>query len=206
MQTVISKELGPKTDLPPAVSIPSVTGSWEKAGFLSSKYNPFNAGDPNVGSYKVRDLDLPMGVDWARMDRRRSLLNMVDDQFRLQDTSGITESMDSYYQTAFRLMHSEQAKKAFQIENEPEAVRDRYGRTSRVRSTARATSGRGGRALRIRVTWLQCLRPPQEHLSAPEQHVLARADRAYSALLEDSITRHARQHHRDRDRGVRTHS
>src|SRR2546426_7939366 len=68
MQTVISKELGPRTDLPPAVSIPFVTGSWEKAGFLSSKYNPFNAGNPNAENYKVRDLDLPMGVDWTRMD------------------------------------------------------------------------------------------------------------------------------------------
>ena len=74
MQTVISRELGPRTDLPPAVSIPAVTGSWEKAGFLSSKYNPFNAGNPNADNYKVRDIDLPMGVDWARMDKRRSLL------------------------------------------------------------------------------------------------------------------------------------
>jgi len=130
MQTVISKELGPRSDLPPAVSIPSVTGNWEKAGFLSSKYNPFSAGDPNVANYKVRDLALPMGVDWSRMDRRRSLLSLVDDEFRQLDTTGITESMDSYYQTAFRLMHSELAKKAFKIENEPEAVRDRYGRTS----------------------------------------------------------------------------
>ncbi|PYS44197.1 MAG: DUF1501 domain-containing protein, partial [Acidobacteria bacterium] len=130
MQAVISKELGPRTDLPPAVSIPSVTGSWEKAGFLSSKYNPFNAGNPNAENYKVRDLDLPMGVDWTRMDRRRSLLALVDAEFRRLDTSGISESMDSYYQTAFTLMHSAQAKKAFQIENEPEKIRDRYGRTS----------------------------------------------------------------------------
>ena len=130
MQAVVSKELGPRTDLPPAVSIPSVTGSWEKSGFLSTKYNPFNAGNPNADGYKVRDLDLPMGVDWSRMDRRRSLLALVDDEFRRLDTSGISESMDSYYQTAFTLMHSAQAKKAFQIENEPENVRDRYGRTS----------------------------------------------------------------------------
>src|SRR5579871_3937303 len=130
MQSVISKELGPRTDLPPAVSIPAATGSWEKSGFLSSKFNPFNAGNPNADTYKVRDLDLPMGVDWARMDKRRTLLSMVDDEFRKLDTTGITETMDSYYQTAFTLMHSAQAKKAFQIENEPEAVRERYGRTS----------------------------------------------------------------------------
>ena len=186
MQTVISKELGPKTDLPPAVSIPSVTGSWEKAGFLSSKYNPFNAGDPNVGSYKVRDLDLPMGVDWARMDRRRSLLGMVDDQFRLLDTSGITESMDSYYQTAFRLMHSEQAKKAFQIENEPEAMRDRYGRTSLGQGVllARRLVEAGVRF----VTVSRGFNVYDHHKNIfplLSNTFLPELDRAYSALLED---------------------
>jgi hypothetical protein len=91
MQTVISKELGPKTDLPPAASMPSVTGSWEKAGFLRSKCNPFNAGDPNVDNYKVRDLDLPMGVDWSCIDRRRSLLELVDTEFWRLDTGGFIE-------------------------------------------------------------------------------------------------------------------
>jgi hypothetical protein len=186
MQTVISKELGPKTDLPPAVSIPSVTGSWEKSGFLSTKYNPFNAGNPNVGNYKVRDLDLPMGVDWSRMDRRRSLLALVDDEFRRLDTTGITESMDSYYQTAFTLMHSAQAKKAFQIENEPENVRDRYGRTSLGQGVLLArrlveagvrfvTVSRGFNAYDHHKT----IFPLLQNVFLPE------LDRAYSALLED---------------------
>jgi uncharacterized protein DUF1501 len=186
MQTVISKELGPRTDLPPAVSIPTVTGSWEKAGFLSSKYNPFNAGDPNVGTYKVRDLDLPMGVDWTRMDRRRSLLALVDDEFRRLDTSGITESMDSYYQTAFRLMHSEQAKKAFQIDKEPENVRDRYGRTSLGQGVLLAR-----RLVEAGVRFVTVSRG----FNAYDHHknifpllgntFLPELDRAYSALLED---------------------
>jgi len=186
MQAVISKELGPRTDLPPAVSIPSVTGSWEKSGFLSTKYNPFNAGNPNADNYKVRDLDLPMGVDWSRMDRRRSLLALVDDEFRRLDTTGITESMDSYYQTAFQLMHSAQAKKAFQIENEPENVRDRYGRTSLGQGVllARRLVESGVRFVTV-----------SRGFNAYDHHkdifpllgnvFLPELDRAYSALLED---------------------
>lgn len=186
MQTVISKELGSKTDLPPAVSVPAVTGSWEKAGFLGSKYNPFNAGNPSSDNYKVRDLDLPMGVDWARMDRRTSLLSLVDEEFRRLDTSGITESMDSYYQTAFRLMHSEQAKKAFQIENEPEKVRDRYGRTSLGQGVLLAR-----RLVEAGVRFVTVSRG----FNAYDHHkdifpllgntFLPELDRAYSALLED---------------------
>lgn len=130
MQTIIAKELGPRNELPPVVSIPGATGTWEKAGFLGPQYNPFNAGNPNSDKFKVRDMDLPMGVDWSRMDHRRSLLSVVDEKFRRLDTTGITASMDSYYQTAFGLMHSARAKKAFQISDEPDAVREKYGRTS----------------------------------------------------------------------------
>jgi Protein of unknown function (DUF1501) len=186
MQTVIAKELGPRSDLPPAVSIPSVTGSWEKCGFLSTKYNPFNAGDPNVETYKVRDLNLPMGVDWARMDHRRSLLSLVDDEFRRLDTAGVSESMDSYYQTAFRLMHSTLAKQAFQIEREPEKVRDRYGRTSLGQGVLLArrlveagvrfvTVSRGFNAYDHHRT----IFPLLQNAFLPE------LDRTFSALLED---------------------
>ena len=186
MQTVVSKELGPRTDLPPAVSIPNVTGSWEKSGFLSTKYNPFNAGNPNVSNYKVRDLDLPMGVDWARMDRRRSLLAVVDEEFRRMDTTGISESMDSYYQTAFTLMHSAQAKKAFQIENEPESMRDRYGRTSLGQGAllARRLVEAGVRFVTVSRGFNtfdhhKNIFPLLQNVFLPE------LDRAYSALLED---------------------
>ena len=130
LQTVVAKELGPRNELPAIVSIPGATGSWEKSGFLGPQFNPFNAGNPNSETYKVRDLDLPMGVDWARVDHRRSLLSVVDQKFRKLDTTGITASMDAYYQTAFGLMHSARAKKAFQISEEPDAVRDKYGHTS----------------------------------------------------------------------------
>ena len=130
MQTVIAKELGPRNELPAVVSIPGATGNWEKAGFLGPQYNPFNAGNPNSDNFKVRDMDLPMGVDWTRMDHRRSLLSVVDEKFRSLDTTGIGESMEAYYQTAFGLMRSAKAKKAFQIAEEPEALREKYGRTS----------------------------------------------------------------------------
>lgn len=186
MQAVISKELGPKTDLPPAVSIPSVTGSWEKAGFLSSRFNPFNAGNPNTDTYKVRDLDLPMGVDWTRMDRRRSLLALVDRKFKDLDTTGISESMDSYYQTAFRLMHSAQAKQAFRIESEPDNVREKYGRTSLGQGVllARRLVEAGVRF----VTVSRGFNAYDHHKNIfplLQNTFLPELDRAYSALLDD---------------------
>ncbi len=130
LQTVVAKELGGRNELPPVVSIPGATGSWEKAGFLGPRYNPFSAGDPNQENYTVRDMNLPMGVDWSRVDHRRSLLSVVDEKFRHMDTSGISETMTAYYQTAFDLIRSDSAKKAFNIAEEPEKLREKYGRTS----------------------------------------------------------------------------
>lgn len=130
VQTVVAKERGPRNELPAVVSIPGVTGDWEKAGFLGPRYNPFNAGNPNQEDFQVRDMNLPMGVDWSRVDHRRSLLSVVDEKFRRMDTTGISETMDSYYQTAFDLMRSERAKKAFNIGEEPTKLREKYGRTS----------------------------------------------------------------------------
>jgi hypothetical protein len=128
--SVVSKELGPRNELPAFISVPGSTGYWEGAGYLEPRYNPFDAGNPNTAKFQVRDLELPMGVDWARMDHRRSLLKVADDKFRQYDSQNLIENMNSYYQTAFGLMQSERAKKAFLIGEEPEKLRDAYGRTS----------------------------------------------------------------------------
>jgi hypothetical protein len=130
MGAVAHKELGARNELPPYVTIPAMTGLWESGGMLPGKYSPFEAGDPNQPGFTVRDVSLPMGVDWARMDRRRSLLALVDSKFREHDASGITDTVDSFRQTAYDLIRSPRAKAAFAIDQEPAALRERYGRTS----------------------------------------------------------------------------
>jgi hypothetical protein len=122
--------MGARNELPPYVVIPQPRGNNARAGFLGPKYNPFSAGDVNVAKYSVRDMDLPMGVDWARMEGRHSLLNLVDEKIRTWDTTSTFETLDSYYQSAIELMKSPRAKKAFDIAAEPEAVRNQYGRTA----------------------------------------------------------------------------
>ena len=73
-----------------------MTGLWESAGMLPGKFSPFEAGDPNKPGFSVRDVRLPMGVDWARMERRRSLLAMVDAKFRESDAAGVGETVDAF--------------------------------------------------------------------------------------------------------------
>jgi hypothetical protein len=128
--SIVAKELGSRNEMPPFVWFPQPRGNSGRAGFLGPRFNPFSGGEPHVGKYQVRDLDLPMGVDWARMDRRQSLLSLVDAKIREYDTTDTFETLDSYYQSAFELMRSPRAKKAFDIAEEPEKLREKYGRTS----------------------------------------------------------------------------
>jgi hypothetical protein len=128
--SVVSRELGPRNELPPYVVVPQPRGNNARAGFLGPKYNPFSAGEVNVPRYAVRDMDLPTGVDWSRMEGRHSLLNLVDSNIRKWDTTDTFETLDSYYQAAFELMKSPRAKKAFDIAQEPDELRNQYGRTA----------------------------------------------------------------------------
>jgi len=100
MQAVVSKELGPRTDLRPPFLFP-LQRKLGEVRISSTKYNPFNARNPNADGYKVARPRFAMGVDWSRMDRRRSLLALVDDEFRrLGYQRHQARAWISYYQTA----------------------------------------------------------------------------------------------------------
>src|SRR5258708_28879252 len=79
--SVVSKVLGPKNGLPPYVAVPNTFPSYG-GGYLGGEYNPFIAGDPNVSGYRVRDLTLPVDVDWQRVSDRPFLLKQMDSRFR----------------------------------------------------------------------------------------------------------------------------
>lgn len=128
MGSVISHELGGRNDLPPYVCIPTVPNEFANSGYLPSAHGPFAIGsDPSEKDFRVRDLNMPDGVDHARFARRRSLLETVDSHFRTLERSDALDSMDSFYQDAYRLISSQAAREAFNLKAETEKTRKRYG-------------------------------------------------------------------------------
>ncbi|MGE9267121.1 MAG: DUF1501 domain-containing protein, partial [Verrucomicrobiales bacterium] len=124
----VSHELGSRNNLPPYVCIPSVPNEFANSGSLSSAYGPFALGaDPARGDFKVRDLNLPKGVDDSRFARRRSLLETVDYHFKNLEESDALDSMDAFYQHAYKLISSQKAREAFNLQAESEEVRKKYG-------------------------------------------------------------------------------
>jgi len=128
--SVVSHEFGPRNNLPPYVCVPGVLNPNAGSGYLSSAYGPFSLGaDPVSGDFTVRDLNLPAGIDEARFNRRRTMLQTVDDHFRTLEKSDALDAMDTFYQRAYALVSSREAREAFNIGAEPDAIKDEYGRT-----------------------------------------------------------------------------
>ena len=126
--SVLSKERGGRNGLPPFVVIPEKDLSAE-AGFLGSAHDPFITGDPNAKDFAVKDLTLPTGVSHEQAQARRALLAKMDRELHKTTASPLLSEMDEFSQKALDLISSPAARKAFDIQSEPDKLRDAYGRT-----------------------------------------------------------------------------
>ena len=140
--SLVAKELANESlELPNFVSIapfrffnPAAYGS----GFLGHEFAPLIVGETALaqglkgpGDYestlKVQDLNPPGNVNRARSDARLGLLGGLNDDFSNQHSDGPTESHRTAYGRAVKLMRSASVK-AFDLEEEPDKLRDSYGR------------------------------------------------------------------------------
>lgn len=130
--SVVSHELGDRNYLPAYICVPQkITNNGNDAadsGYLSKAYGPFSLGsDPADKNFKVRDLSLAKGISSERFDQRRSILDTIDSQFKYLENSDALRSMESFYDKAYGLISSPAARAAFELEKEPESVRNAYG-------------------------------------------------------------------------------
>jgi hypothetical protein len=129
MGSVVAHEFGPRKNLPPYVLIPNLPTPYAGTGYLSSSYAGFSLGaDPANDGFRVQDLALPGGVDDGRFGRRQKLLDVVNNHFKAREKSDSMEAVDTFYQRAYGLISSQEARDAFDISKEDAAVRDAYGR------------------------------------------------------------------------------
>jgi hypothetical protein len=131
MGSVVSHELGSRNNLPPYVCIPNVPNEFAGSGYLSTANGPFSLGsDPSTKGFEVRDLNMRTGITQERFDRRRNILSTVDEHFRTLEKSDALTAMDSFYQSAYALVSSKEARESFNLAAEPEAIRKEYGEHS----------------------------------------------------------------------------
>jgi len=128
--SVVSHEFGPRKGLPAYVGVPDVR-EYGGTGYLSAKYAAFGLGsDPAGNKFEVRDLTLNTNVDEERFAARRDMRGAVEDHFRsLETKADALGAMDEFYNQAYTLISSPQARAAFELNKEPGPMVERYGKT-----------------------------------------------------------------------------
>lgn len=110
-------------DLPHCISINSPGVG---AGFLGMAYSPFVVQNPNS---PISNLHPPKDVEGWRLERRLRMLSQVENQFVAQRKVQSASDHKAIYSKTLRMMNSKY-QDAFNIDQEPAAVRDAYGKSS----------------------------------------------------------------------------
>jgi hypothetical protein len=125
---VVSSQFGPRNDLPAYVGVPNVPQAGG-TGYMSSRFGAFEVGgDLGQKNFQVRDIALPKGITEERSERRRSAREALEDHFReIESNPADLDAMGEFYQQAYKLISSPQARQAFSLDGEPEAMTRLYG-------------------------------------------------------------------------------
>ncbi len=100
----------------------------QTAGWLGQAFDPLSIdANPAEPTYRVGDFNLPAEVTAVRLDERRGLLRDLNEPLRRRGPDVATESMDRHVHRAFDILNSATGSGAFDLAQEPTAVRERYG-------------------------------------------------------------------------------
>ncbi len=178
--SIVARELGPGGKIPPYINVPDPMAGGGP-GFFGAEYAPFVIeSDPVQPDFEVKDLQ-PAAVA-SRMDRRRRFLSGLETLEK--NYQGRAGQMATYYDKAFELVTSRDAKQAFDLNQESDALRQKYGHSSlgQCALLSRRLVESGCRFVGIdNGSWdthFDCF-PTLENDLFPD------ADRAFSALVTD---------------------
>jgi hypothetical protein len=167
----------------------------QDAGFLGQTVDPWLVNcAPADKSFRIQGLSLPQDMPALRMSRRQSLLAQFNQRRAALGDSPLLDAFDADTRQAFELLSSGRSAKAFRLDDEPSAVRDRYGRSPFGQSVLLGRRLIEAGVKLVQVNWYRGADEPQSN-PCWDSHtdearrlrtVLAPAtDQAYSSLLED---------------------
>jgi Protein of unknown function (DUF1501) len=126
----------PRSDgLPSGVNLPTflmegpLTWPGQHSGFLGPRHDPWQiTRDPGAADFGLDSLRPAPGIDVTRLDDRRALLAEVDGQQARLAGLDAARRLSDQQRLAFSILASGRIARAFAMDQEPAAVRDRYGR------------------------------------------------------------------------------
>src|SRR5438876_708581 len=133
----VTEPMLPFVMLPRPLQESNVVGKGGTAGFLGKAFDPYYLypdGDDmdmaKLDRIKTDDLKLPQEVFAMRLERRARLRDTLEQAMPAIDKAVEQYNLDEYYQRALNLIISGKARKAFDLEQESDLLRDRYGRNT----------------------------------------------------------------------------
>lgn len=188
--SIIARKLGPRGSVPAYVCLPDMHRSAGSA-YLGPAAAPFTIeADPSAPDFAVPDVLPPLAIDANRLDARRELLARVDRFQKAAEAgaNGNAQSVSLFRRKAFDLMTSQQAKQAFDIQAEPAALRDEYGRNSLGQSClmARRLVEAGVRCVTVQHTSWDT---HDNNFNVLKNDLLPKLDPAMSSLYRDLADR-----------------
>lgn len=182
--SLVARQKGWKNGLPPNIAFGRA--SYSGGGYMGSVFNPLTInGDPNSADFKVEDVTLSSGLSVERLDRRQSMLQKLDAWRAAAETGrGALTNRGAFYQQAYELLTSTAARKAFALDDEPDSVRDRYGRTREGQAMllSRRLIEAGVRFVSVFTGGWDT---HADNFNSLKNRLLPPLDNAWSALLED---------------------
>lgn len=125
--SIVSREIGSGGTLPAYINLPHPMNAGGP-GFYGAEHAPFVIeADPSQPDFEVKDISRPDGLSTTRAATRQKLLTGLENARR--GSTGRAAAMSTYYNKAYDLITSPQARQAFNIQQEPAALREAYGMT-----------------------------------------------------------------------------
>jgi acetyl esterase/lipase len=115
--------------IPPYIVLTTAQGRFSEAGFLGQRYKPFaTGGDPNLKRFAVEGI-VAQGISDQRQRDRRELLHTLDSLGKAMPANPQFERLDRCEEKAYDLILGD-AGKLFDLSEEKDEIRDRYGRNT----------------------------------------------------------------------------
>ena len=128
----------PREGIPPAVTLPrwnrflDVPNDYagEKSGFLGSSFDPWlvSTSSGEGQEFAAPAIELPSNVPVSRLSERRDLLEAIEREIDRRADNEVGRVHEALSQRAAAILASAPVRKAFRLEQESDALRDRYGR------------------------------------------------------------------------------
>ncbi|MEQ8788371.1 MAG: DUF1501 domain-containing protein [Pirellulaceae bacterium] len=161
-------------------------------GFLGRHADPWLLEcDPSAADFTVPGGELLDGMNLPRVGQRLSLLEQIND--RLESSAAIN-NYQRYQQQAIELVAGGKARAAFNLQDEPESMHERYGRSKQAQSVLLARRLVEAGASLVQVNWANYDKsmPNSGGWDTHEKHneslkgwLMPVMDQVYSALLTD---------------------